>query len=137
MALVSFANGGAGTFETTRFASASKNRKTFEIHGSGGSCGCQSRAVESSRFLDFSNTLDRARTSRSAGDDLKHPIFGNFWRRGQSLATSTRLLPPSPQFLECLSKHEEFHPNFADALALQEVLDAVHRSATTRQWTTV
>ena len=36
-----------------------------------------------------------------------------------------------------MSRGVDFHPNFADALEVQRVLDALQRSVTTRQWTTI
>ena len=41
------------------------------------------------------------------------------------------------EFLECLARDVEFHPNFADGCAVQKVLAALQQSVTTRQWTSI
>src|SRR5687767_12195602 len=69
--------------------------------------------------------------------DLKHPIFGNFWRPGHIIGYEHTFIATLAEFLQALSTGAPFHPNFADALAVQQALDAVQRSARTRQWTAV
>ncbi len=137
MALVSFENGSAGTFEATRFGIGCKNRKTFEIHGSGGMLRFNLERLNHLEFLDFSEPSIEQGPRDVLVTDLQHPIFGNFWRPGHIIGYEHTFIAAIAQFLECLSKHEDFHPNFADALAVQEVFDAVQRSSKTRQWTTV
>jgi predicted dehydrogenase len=137
MALVAFENGSAGTFETTRFGIGCKNRKTFEIHGSGGMLRFNLERLNHLEFLDFSDPSTEQGPRDVLVTDLKHPIFGNFWRPGHIIGYEHTFIAALAQFLECLSKKEDFHPNFADGLAVQQVFDAVQRSATTRQWTSV
>ena len=137
MALVAFENGSAGTFETTRYGIGCKNRKTFEIHGSGGMLRFNLERLNHLEFLDFSDPSTEQGPRDVLVTDLKHPIFGNFWRPGHIIGYEHTFIAALAQFLECLSKKEDFHPNFADGLAVQQVFDAVQRSAKTRQWTTV
>jgi len=137
MALVTFANGSAGTFEATRFGIGCKNRKTFEIHGSGGMLRFNLERLNHLEFLDFSEPSTEQGARDVLVTDLKHPIFGNFWRPGHIIGYEHTFIAATAHFLQCLSKNEDFHPNFADAVAVQEALDAVQRSAKTRQWTTV
>ena len=137
MALVVFANGSAGTFEATRFGIGCKNRKTFELHGSGGMLRFNLEDLNHLEFLDFSNPSTEQGVRDLLVTDMKHPIFGNFWRPGHIIGYEHTFIAALAQFLQCLSKGEEFHPNFADGLAVQEVFDAVQRSAKTRQWAKV
>jgi hypothetical protein len=37
-------------------------------------------------------------------------------------------------FLGTMARQERFHPDFEDALAVQRVLDALERSASSRSW---
>lgn len=137
IALVSFANGSAGTFEATRFGIGCKNRKTFEIHGSSGMLRFNLEELNRLQFLDFSNPSVEQGVRDVLVTDMKHPIFGSFWRPGHIIGYEHTFIAALSEFLDCLSKNEDFHPNFADGLAVQEVFDAVQRSAKTRQWTTV
>jgi predicted dehydrogenase len=137
MALVAFANGSAGTFEATRFGIGCKNRKTFEMHGSGGMLRFNLEELNHLQFLDFTNPSIEQGARDLLVTDMTHPVFGHFWRPGHIIGYEHTFIAALAEFLQCLSKNEDFHPNFADGLAVQEVFDAVQRSATTRQWTSV
>ncbi len=69
--------------------------------------------------------------------DLKHPIFGNFWRPGHIIGYEHTFIATLAEFLLARHRGEAFHPDFTDALAVQQALDAVQRSAATGQWTSV
>jgi predicted dehydrogenase len=69
--------------------------------------------------------------------DMKHPVFGHFWRPGHIIGYEHTFIASLAAFLECLSRGEDFHPNFADGLAVQQVLEALQTSAATKQWTGV
>jgi predicted dehydrogenase len=137
MALVAFENGSAGTFEATRFGIGCKNQKTFEIHGSGGMLRFHLERLNELEFLDCSNPSIEQGLRNVLVTDLKHPIFGNFWRPGHIIGYEHTFIAAIAQFLHCLSANEPFHPNFDDGLAVHHVLDAVLRSTKTRQWTAV
>jgi predicted dehydrogenase len=137
MALVTFANGSAGTFEATRFGIGCKNRKTFEIHGSGGMLRFNLEQLNHLEFLDFSDPSTEQGVRDVLVTDMKHPIFGNFWRPGHIIGYEHTFIAALAEFLDCLSRDEEFHPNFADGLAVQEVFDAVQRSAKSGEWASV
>lgn len=137
MALMKFENGSAGTFEATRYAIGCKNQNRFEIHGSGGMLRFNLERLNHLEFLDATEPSVEQGLRDVLVTDMKHPIFGAFWRPGHIIGYEHTFIAALAQFVECVSRGDEFHPNFADALAVQEVFDAVQRSANTRQWTTV
>jgi predicted dehydrogenase len=137
MALVAFANGSAGTFEATRFGIGCKNRKTFEIHGSGAMVRFNLERLNHLEFLDFSDPSTEQGPRDVLVTDMKSPIFGNFWRPGHIIGYEHTFIAALAEFLQCLARNEDFHPNFADGLAVQEAFDAVQRSAKSGQWTKV
>jgi predicted dehydrogenase len=137
MALVEFENGSAGTFEATRFGIGCKNRKTFEIHGSRGMLRFNLERLNHLEFLDFSDASTEQGPRDLLVTDMKHPVFPNFWRPGHIIGYEHTFIAALAEFLLCVSRGEDFHPNFSDALAVQQVLDAVQRSVKTRQWTAV
>jgi predicted dehydrogenase len=137
MALMQFENGSAGTFEATRYAIGCKNQNRFEIHGSGGMLRFNLERLNHLEFLDFTNPSIEQGPRDVLVTDMNHPIFGAFWRPGHIIGYEHTFIAALAQFLDCLSRGADFHPNFTDALAVQEVLDAVQRSVKTRQWTTV
>jgi predicted dehydrogenase len=66
--------------------------------------------------------------------DLKHPIFGNFWRPGHIIGYEHTFIAALAEFLFAVSKNERFRPDFADGVEVQRVLEALQRSARTREW---
>ncbi|MEO8522422.1 MAG: Gfo/Idh/MocA family oxidoreductase [Acidobacteriota bacterium] len=137
MALVMFENGSAGTFESTRFGIGCKNQNRFEIHGSGGMLRFNLERLNHLEFVDATIPSVEQGAKDILVTDLKHPLFGHFWRPGHIIGYEHTFIATLAEFLVAHAKGEPFHPDFADALAVQQALDAVQRSATTRQWTAV
>jgi hypothetical protein len=69
--------------------------------------------------------------------DLKHPIFGNFWRPGHIIGYEHTFIAALAEFLLAVAKGERFRPDFADGFAVQQALHALQESASTRQWTAI
>ena len=136
MAMVEFANGSAGTFEATRFGIGCKNQNAFAIHARRRDAPLQPRAAQPPGVPRRDRPVDRTGPRDLLVTDMKHPIFGNFWRPGHIIGYEHTFIATLAEFLDCLSRDEDFHPNFADALAMQQALDAMLRSSRTRQWTT-
>ena len=137
LALAQFGNGSVGTFEATRFGIGCKNRKTFEIHGSGGMLRFNLEKLNHLEFLDAANPSTEQGPSDLLVTDMAHPYFGKFWRPGHIIGYEHTFIAALATFLDCVARGEDFHPNFSDALAVHQVLDAMQTSAKTRQWTAV
>ena len=129
--------GSAGTFEATRFGIGCKNHNAFEMHGAGGMLRFNLERLNHLEFLDFTEPSTEQGLRDVLVTDMKHPIFGAFWRPGHIIGYEHTFIAALAQFVDCLARGVDFHPNFADALAVQEVFDAVQRSSSTHQWTTV
>ncbi len=137
VAMVEFGNGSVGTFEATRFGIGCKNCNAFEVHAEYGMLRFNLERLNHLEFLDATEPATEQGLRDLLVTDMKHPIFGNFWRPGHIIGYEHTFIAAFAEFLQCLSKGEEFHPNFNDGLAVQQALDAVQRSAKTGQWTTV
>jgi predicted dehydrogenase len=135
LALVRFANGSVGTIQSTRFGIGCKNQQTFRIHGANGMVAFNLERLNYLEFLDFTQPSTEQGVRDLMVTDLKHPVFGNFWRPGHIIGYEHSFIATLAAFLESLSKGEDFHPNFADGLAVQEVLASLQQSARARQWT--
>jgi predicted dehydrogenase len=133
-ALLKFANGSLGTFEATRFGIGIKNGKSFQIHGSGGMLRFNLERLNHLEFVDASQPSVEQGPRDLLVTDLKHPIFGSFWRPGHIIGYEHTFIAAIAEFLDCLSRGERFRPDFADGLEVQRVLDALQRSAATRAW---
>jgi predicted dehydrogenase len=137
LAILKFDNGSLGTFEATRFAIGCKNANTFQIHGSGGMLRFNLERLNHLEFLDATNPSLEQGLRDVLVTDMKHPIFPNFWRPGHIIGYEHTFIATLAEFLDAVAHGREFHPNFADALEVQRVLDALQRSVATREWTTV
>jgi predicted dehydrogenase len=137
MALVRFENGSAGTFEATRFAIGCKNQNAFAIHGAGGLLRFDLERLNHLEFVDAAVPSTEQGPRDLLMTDLKHPVFGNFWRPGHIIGYEHTFIATLAEFLECLARDTGFHPNFADALVTQQALEALLQSSRTRQWTAV
>lgn len=136
-ALAKFENGSAGVFEASRFAIGFRNAKQFQIHGSGGMLRFNLERLNHLEFFDATTPSTEQATRDLLVTDLKHPVFGNFWRPGHIIGYEHTFIASLAAFLESVSQGTEFHPNFDDGVAVQIVLDAMQRSAASGQWTSV
>lgn len=136
-ALVNFENGSLGRFEASRFGIGCKNRNAFSIHGEGGLLQFNLEDLNRLEFLDASDPSPEQGVRNLLVTDMKHPIFPNFWRPGHIIGYEHTFIAALAEFVQCLATGKDFHPNFSDALAVQEALDALQRSAKTSQWTEV
>jgi predicted dehydrogenase len=135
VALLKFANGSVGTFEATRFGIGCRNANTFQIHGSGGMLRFNLERLNHLEFADANDPAVEQGTRDMLVTDMAHPIFPNFWKPAHIIGYEHTFIAALAEFLDCLSRGARFHPDFSDGLEVQRVLDALQRSAKTRQWT--
>jgi predicted dehydrogenase len=137
LALLAFENGSVGTFEATRFGIGCKNANTFRIHGSGGMLRFNLERLNHLEFLDAANPPVEQGARDVLVTDMKHPIFPHFWKPGHIIGYEHTFIAALGEFLDCLERGTDFHPNFADGVAVQRILAALQQSAKDRQWTAV
>lgn len=132
--LCRFDGGAVGCFEATRMAAGRKNYNSIEINGSKGSLFWN---FEDQNYLDFFDaTVDHsgkgfARINVTADD---HPYGGGPWPSGHGIGYGDTFVLEVAHFVRAIVNDGDFSPSFRDAVACQEVLDAVQRSADTKQW---
>jgi predicted dehydrogenase len=134
MLMSRFSNGSIGTFEASRFGVGRRNGNGFEIYGSKGSLAFD---LEDMNRLQFFDATDRPATQAwrnllVTGPD--HPYSSNFWKPGHLIGYEHTFIATLGDFLQALAKDEEFHPNFDDALQVQEIIEAVQSSAAAGRW---
>jgi predicted dehydrogenase len=135
--LVRFANGSIGSFEASRYGVGCRNRNTFEINGSKGMLSFDFDEMNRLKFYDATDApnLQGVRDLMVTGPD--HPYWKNFWKPGHALGYEHTFIATLGDFLSTLDGSPEtnqFHPNFEDGVAVQKILDAVERSARSRNW---
>jgi predicted dehydrogenase len=137
LAMLHFENGSVGTFEATRFGIGVKNGNSFQIHGSRGMLRFNLERLNHLEFVDATQPSLEQGPRDLLVTDLKHPIFGHFWRPGHIIGYEHTFIAALAEFLDCVSRGVRFRPDFTDGLEVQRTLDALQRSAKSRQWTAI
>lgn len=132
--IAEFENGSIGTLEATRFGIGSRNKNSFEIQGSGGMLRFNLEDLNRLEYFDANDPAPFQGERSLLVTDTQHPYGKNFWRPGHIIGYEHTFIAALGDFLGALSRGETFHPNFEDALRVQEVLDMVLRSAHSREW---
>jgi predicted dehydrogenase len=135
--LVRFENGSIGSFEASRYGVGCQNRNSFELNGSKGMLRFTLEDMNSLEFYDASETpnLRASRKLMVTGPD--HPYWQNFWKPGHPIGYEHPFIATLGDFLQSMAAGESFHANFEDAVAVQQVLDALQRSASSGSWVSV
>ncbi len=137
LAMARFANGSIGTLEATRFAIGALNRNAFEIHGAKGMVGFNLEDMNRLSFLDATEPKRDQGVRSLLVTGPGHPYWSNFWKPGHIIGYEHTFIATLGDFLMSLERGEAFHPDFADGLKVQQVLDAVERSAAHGEWVAI
>jgi predicted dehydrogenase len=135
VAVAEFANGALGTFEATRFANGRKNYNRFEINGSKGSLVFNLERLNELEF--FSREEDPAQQGFRTilvTDGQHHPYVGHWWPAGHIIGWEHTHIHQVADLLDAIGKDQMPVPSFDDGVKNQAVLEAVAKSAQTRQW---
>ncbi len=134
--LARFANGALGTFEATRFAQGRKNRNGFEINGSKGTLAFNFERMNELEYHDATAPKHVQGFTRILATEGVHPYAGAFWPPGHLIGYEHGAINQLSDIVTALAGRgrKRFHPDFADALACQRVLEAVELSHRKRQW---
>jgi predicted dehydrogenase len=132
--LARFESGAVGTFEATRMAAGRKNHNKFEINGSKGSIVFNMERMNELEYYNHEDPDDRKGFRVIQTTDGSHPYTGNYWPAGHIIGYEHTFINLIRDMLVAFTEGKEFHPNFADGLACQKILDAVVLSSETRSW---
>ncbi len=136
--LARFSGGGLATFEATRFALGRKNAIRIEVNGSAGSLAFDFEDMNVLHFFDGSDPTATAGFRRVVVTEPEHPYVGGWWPAGHGLGYEHAFTHQVVDLVGALATGQQPTPSFADGLAVQQVLDAVQRSAADRStWTPV
>ena len=133
--LARFEGGAIGTFEATRFAAGRRNKNAFEINGSKGSVAFNLERMNELEvfFVDDEADVQGFRTVNVTEPD--HPFAGAWWPPGHILGYEHTFVHTMKDLMDGIGTGTSPAPTFEDAYRVQAVLDAVERSAETREWT--
>jgi predicted dehydrogenase len=132
--LARFRNGALGSFLATRFATGRKNYLRLEIFGSQGALTFN---LERLNELEYYSRADEGLEQGFRNilmTENKHPYMEAWWPPGHIIGWEHTFIHEIKDFLTSVSLKQPVHPDFADGLRCQLVLDAVMESARNKQW---
>lgn len=132
--LTRFDNGTMGTFEATRMAPGRRNRNSFEISGSKGSVVWDLERLNELEVFLVEDEEGLQGFRRINVTEPVHPYAGNWWPAGHILGYEHTFVHAVKDLLDAIKENKSPSPSFEEGFRVQAVLDAVQRSAESRQW---
>ncbi len=137
MAMVRFSNGSIGTLEATRYGVGNPNRNSFELNGSKGMLQFSLDDMNRLNFYDATESANLRATRNILVTGPDHPYWKTFWKPGHTIGYEHPFVATLGDFLQSMASGEKFHVNADDAVEVERVLDALARSAASREWVKV
>ncbi len=137
LAIGRFHNGALASLEATRFAPGRKNSITLEINGSAGSIVFDFEEMNRLRFYTSRDPEGKRGFRDILVTEPSHPFVGNWWPPGHLIGYEHTFVHTVADFVGAVASGKSVQPTFADGLENQRVLDAMSRSARTKQWVKV
>jgi myo-inositol 2-dehydrogenase/D-chiro-inositol 1-dehydrogenase len=132
-----FQNGSLATFEATRYARGHKALYTLEINGEHASAAWDLHDLHRIQYFDHRDE-GQLRGWRSVHvTDGEHPYMKHWWVPGLQIGYEHSFTHQFADFLQDIAEGKPASPTFREAMATDQVTDAVLKSARTRQWETV
>src|SRR5437016_5023040 len=132
--LCRFQNGSLATFEATRYARGHKALYTLEINGEHASAMWDLHDLHRIQYFDHSDE-GQVRGWRSVHvTDADHPYMKHWWVPGLQIGYEHTFIHQVADFLQGVASGKPAAPTFRDALATDQVTDAVLQSAKTARW---
>ncbi len=135
MCLARFDNGAIGTFEVTRFAKGRANGNCFEINGSKGSLRFNlERMNELEVLLEDEQTDIAGFRNVLVTNGAVHKYMSAWWPAGHIIGWEHTFTHGVHDLMNGIAAGVSPDPTFEDGLRCQAVLDAIEKSASSRQW---
>lgn len=123
------ADGAIGTFEATRYATGRKNGLTLEISGSEGAIQFDLESMNELRLYEASAPAGEQGFRRILVTEPEHPYMAAWWPTGHLIGYEHTFSHEVKDFVQAIVAGEDPSPSFEEGLHVQQVLDAVERSA--------
>jgi predicted dehydrogenase len=131
-------SGALATFEATRFATGRKNAMRIELNGSEGSLAFDFERLNELQVYDGGVAPADAGFRRILVTEPDHPYAGAWWPPGHGLGYEHTFVHEVADFVRDVGAGRPPSPSFDDGLYVQQVMDAVERSAASASsWTEI
>ncbi len=124
-----FGGGALGSFEATRFATGHTEGLRVELNGEFGSLVWELGALNELRLFDATEDAATQGFRRIQVTRSIHPYAAAWWPEGHTIGYEHTFTHEVRDLLEAIAAGRDPAPSFADGLHVQQVLDAVQRSA--------
>jgi predicted dehydrogenase len=133
-----FGGGALGSFEATRFATGHTEGLRVELNGELGSLIWELGALNELRLFDVTEDAATQGFRRIQVTRSIHPYADAWWPEGHTIGYEHTFAHEVRDLLQAIAAGRDPAPSFADGLQVQQVLDAVLRSAASGAgWTEV
>lgn len=122
-------SGALASFEATRFAAGAKNDMGIELYGSRGGLRFSFEAMNELWIHDATVDAATAGFTRVLATEGADPYSGAWWPPGHVLGYDHTFVHEVADFVTAIAQDRDPAPSFEDALGVQQVLEAVERSA--------
>lgn len=130
--------GAVGSFEATRFAPGHKNTNFIEVNGAKGSLRWDFHRMNELQFFSAEDPPHlQGWRNILCMDSAAHPYAGSWWPNGHHIGYEHCFTNMLYDWLHALAAGTAFRPDFADGVAVQEVVDAALDSARSGRWVKV
>jgi predicted dehydrogenase len=133
-----FGGGALGSFEATRLAAGHTEGLAVELNGELGSVVWELGALNELRLFDATEEPATQGFRKIQVTRAEHPYAGAWWPDGHTIGYEHTFTHEVRDLIQAIADGRDPEPSFADGLQVQEVLDAVQRSAASGAgWTEV
>ena len=115
------------TYEATRFATGRKNGLRVEVNGSLGSAVFDLERLNELELYDAAAPGAEQGFTRILVTEADHPYMAAWWPPGHIIGYEHSFTHQMRDFIEAVAVGKDPEPSFADALQVQQVLDAVEK----------
>ena len=130
--------GAVASFEATRYATGRKNGLKIEIFGSRGAIVFDLEKLNELEFYDGTDAAGEQGFRRIFVTEPEHPYAAAWWPTGHGLGYEHAFSHQVRDLVFDIAEGRQPRPSFDDGLRVQQVLDAVERSAAANAvWTPV
>lgn len=126
--------GAVGTFEATRFATGRKNGMGIEVDGSTGSIAFDLESLNELSLFEAGGDDTTSGFRRILVTESTHPYLQAWWPPGHIIGWEHSFTHQIRDLVLAIAGHTLVHPDFADGLRVQKVLQAIQDSATGGRW---
>ena len=137
ISLARFSNGAIGTFEATRFAAGHKNGLLFEINGDKGSVRFEFERMNELQYFNREDPAHAQGFRTILATESIHPYLNAWWPPGHIIGYEHSFTHNVYNLLNAIAQQHPLLPDFIEGAKVNAVLDAMSKSAETRQWVSV